>query len=71
MGECLHGIEESWCAICKHGPTRRPPGGAPRLEFVVRARYDGHCDVCLHGFEAGDRVGRWSDGVWRHAACTL
>lgn len=67
MGECIHGLTEGTCAICKHGP-RRPPRREPVATFT--ARYDGQCPECDLPIHAGiDVVHKMSDDSYIHKDC--
>lgn len=65
--ECIHGISGGTCAICKHGPRRRPKRD---VMATFTARFDGQCPGCNLPIHAGiDVIHKMSDDTYLHQGC--
>lgn len=66
MSECIHGLEEDWCATCKHGaevPT------SPADVATFRAKYEGDCRECRLPIAVGEVICLRSDDSYVHEGC--
>ena len=65
MAECVHGIEETWCALCsaagRHVDTK---------VTSTDARFDGHCPRCGGLIVEGERI-FLVDGDWVDRLCAV
>jgi hypothetical protein len=66
MSECIHGLDDDWCAICKHGPDRPAP---EIVEYKFKARYDGQCPACNLPIMVGQSCARTTRGRTVHDRC--
>lgn len=66
MAECKHGLDDAWCASCKH-PLRHA-AETPEIGPPIRAGYHGTCSRCPEPIEPGDVI-RNVDLTWAHADC--
>lgn len=65
--ECKHGLPTGSCSSCRH--PYRPPEKAT-VEYLLRARYDGHCNGCNLPISVGQPIAKMSDETYRHESCT-
>lgn len=65
MPECKHGLDDEWCATCKHGPERKV---SERDGTPFPAGYFGRCPAG-DTIEEGDVIVRLVDGEYAHARC--
>ena len=66
MAECIHGLDEEWCATCKHGPER--PARA-EVEATFAARFDGECPSCGFPICTGQVIHRLTNERYVHQGC--
>lgn len=67
MSECIHGLDEAWCATCLHGPARRDQ--PPTIEATFRARYEGQCSGCDLPINPGQTIHKLSNDRYVHEGC--
>lgn len=67
MAECVHEMDERWCATCKRGPLRPEP--PPTIEATFTARFDGECPSCGLPIARGQVVHRLSNDRYVHQGC--
>lgn len=67
MSECIHDIEEAWCADC-NGKAKEQQAqeaahyAAMAAEGYFRAQYAGLCSECGKGFPSGSMIAYENDG---------
>jgi hypothetical protein len=66
MSECIHGLDDEWCATCKHGPEREEP---ERIRYAFDAQYDGHCPECNLPISVGQFCVKTSRDRTLHRKC--
>ena len=65
MSDCIHGLDDQWCATCLHGPER--PERQPTM-LTTTAKFVGRCPECRRYIGVGDTIGRVDD-AWLCADC--
>lgn len=66
MSECIHGLDDAWCSICKHGPTMPE---SVTIEATFSARFNGDCTSCDLPIYVGQTIHKLSNGRYVHRGC--
>ena len=64
---CPHGLDERWCSVCLHGPSKM---ATVQTVSTFEAKFDGWCSVCRDVIDKGARICKLSDDTYAHQDCT-